>query len=243
MEKIEILEKAQNNLKEYCNFHNIEINNDILEKLNTYYNLLIEWNEKINLTAITELEDVYLKHFADSVSSIPQIRQNATVCDIGTGAGFPGLVIAIFRPDLKITLVDSLNKRINFLNLVIDSLKLKNVTTLHYRAEDIDFKLGFLNSFDYVVSRAVATLNTLVEYCLPYVKTNGTFIAYKTETAQNEIKESINAIRVLGGNTKVETIDYNLLDFNRVLVLISKVSKTSDKYPRNQNKPRLKPLK
>lgn len=243
MENIEILEKAQNNLIEYCKFHNIEINDDILTKLYTYYTLLIEWNEKINLTAITEIEDVYLKHFADSVAALPLIDFNSKVCDIGTGAGFPGIVLAIFRPDLKITLVDSLNKRINFLNLVVDSLKLTNVNTLHYRAEDIDFKLGFLNSFDYVVSRAVANLNTLVEYCLPYVKVGGNFIAYKTENASSEIQESLNAIRILGGTTKVQTSDYKLLNANRVLIIIKKTSKTSDKYPRNQNKPRLKPLK
>ena len=242
MEEIEILEKVQNNLKEYCNFHNIIINNEILNKLDKYYHLLIEWNEKINLTAITKIEDVYVKHFADSVASIPLLKENSSVCDIGTGAGFPGLVLAIFRPDLKVTLVDSLNKRINFLNLVCDCLKLKNVTTLHYRAEDIDFKEGFLNSFDYVVSRAVASLNTLVEYCLPYVKVNGQFIAYKTENASDEVKASQNAIRILGGNNKVSYHPYQLIDSSRVLVIINKTSPTNNKYPRNQNKPRLKPL-
>lgn len=242
MEQIEILEKVQNSLKEYCNFHNIYIDNNIFEKLNTYYELLVEWNEKINLTAITQLEDVYIKHFTDSLASLGRIKQNSTVCDIGTGAGFPGLVIAIFRPDLKVTLVDSLNKRVNFLNLVCNKLKLTNVVTLHYRAEDIDFKDGFLNSFDYVVSRAVANLNTLVEYCLPYVKVNGQFIAYKTETAKDEVQSSLNAIRLLGGNTNVTYANYNLVDAKRVLVIIDKVSKTNNKYPRNQNKPRLKPL-
>ena len=204
MEENNILEKLQNKLIYYCKENNIEINEDIFSKLHTYYKLLIEWNEKINLTAITELEDVYTKHFLDSISSLSLLRSNSTVCDIGTGAGFPGLVIAIFRPDLKITLVDSLNKRINFLNLVTQTLNLTNVVTLHFRAEDTEFKSKFLNSFDYVISRAVANLNTLVEYCLPYVKTNGCFIAYKTENAQDEIKESLNAIKILGGDCKVE---------------------------------------
>ena len=148
--------KAEQFLEKVCKENNIEINEDIKLKLRKYYELLIEWNEKINLTAITNLEEVYEKHFADSVVGCKHIKSNSTLCDIGTGAGFPGLVIAIFREDVKVVLVDALNKRVNFLNNVANNLGLNNVKVIHSRAEDVVLKKDYLNSFNYVVARAVA---------------------------------------------------------------------------------------
>lgn len=232
---------CEESLNSYCKLNNINLTEDIKQKLRVYYELLVDWNEKINLTAITNLEPVYEKHFADSISSVKYLKTNTTLCDIGTGAGFPGLVIAIFRPDIKVVLVDALQKRVNFLNEVINQLNLNNVEVLHHRAEDEIFKTKYLNSFDYVVSRAVARLNTLIEYCLPFVKIGGEFIAYKSEKSEEEIKECNNSLKLLGGaSIKIE--EYKLSEFFRCLLFIKKKEKTSNKYPRGQNKPRLKPL-
>ena len=167
----------------------ISIDEDKLNKLEKYYELLIEWNEKINLTAITEKEEVYLKHFYDSLTLIKayNLNQNIKVCDVGSGAGFPGIVLKIFFENIDITLVDALNKRINFLNLVIDKLNLKKVHTIHSRAED--FTKNHIEEFDLVTSRAVAKLNMLNELCIPIVKINGYFIPLKANIDE-EIKES-----------------------------------------------------
>lgn len=241
MELDNILNIENKNIESFCAKNNLQFTNNIKENLFEYYKLLIEWNKKINLTAITDLHEVYVKHFLDSLQSISHIRINSTLCDIGTGAGFPGLVIAIFRSDVKVTLVDALQKRVNFLQIVVTQLGLKNVTVLHNRAEDLDFKNKFLNSFDYVVSRAVAKLNTLVEYCLPFVKIGGTFIAYKSEKTTDEISESEHAIKTLGG-VGLKVKEYSINDMYRTLIFIKKQFLTNPKYPRNQNKPRLQPL-
>ncbi len=222
--------------------NNIEATEEIFERLEKYYEYLVECNKTINLTSIIKKEDVYVKHFADSLLGIKNYKYGATVCDIGTGAGFPGIVLKIARPDLNIILVDSLNKRINFLNKVINELNLCNIQALHYRAEDREFKSLYLNSFDYVIARAVASMNTLAEYCLPYVKVGGSFIAYKSNKIDDEMFISKKCIAELGG--KVEKIqNYHLIDdIYRNLVIINKLHKTSDKYPRDKNKPRLDPL-
>lgn len=225
-----------------CEYAEIELTDDKLEKLYKYYKLLVEWNERINLTAITDLEDVYLKHFADSIYGAKLIEKNATLCDIGTGAGFPALVLKIVRPDLKITLVDALEKRIKFLNCIVDNLDLKDVETLHFRAEDKAFKDKYLNYFDVVVARAVASLPTLNEYCLPFVQVGGKFIAYKSNKIEEELKSSKNALTLLGGRLK-EIHQCSLdKDTTRLLVEIEKMKKTDSKYPRDKNKPKLKPL-
>ena len=223
--------------------NNINPTNEMWDKFEKYYNYLVEYNKDVNLTAITEKEDVYIKHFADCLLGIKTYEENGTLCDIGTGAGFPGIVLKIARPDIKITLVDSLNKRVEFLNKLINLLELKNICALHYRADSEEFKKIYLNSFDYVVARAVANMTTLTEYCLPFVKVGGKFIAYKSDNIDDEIIDSKKCIDTLGG--EINTIKHIKLDDNttRSLVIINKIMRTDKKYPRNQNKPRLNPIK
>lgn len=229
-------------LKKALTLNGIELNDSIVSKLKIYYDFLIEYNSKVNLTAITDLNDVYLKHFADSALCCDLINYGSTVCDIGTGAGFPGVVLKIVRPDIKLVLVDSLQKRVDFLNQLLSKLGIDDVVVLHNRAEDTDFKKAYLNKFDYVVSRAVAKLDTLCEYCLPYVKVGGAMIAYKSLDVDDEIAFAHNAIKVLGGKFD-KVVTRNLYaDVGRKFVLINKESLTSSKYPRDMNKPRVKPL-
>ena len=220
----------------------ISIDDDKLNKLEKYYELLIEWNEKINLTAITEKEEVYLKHFYDSLTLIKayNLNQNIKVCDVGSGAGFPGIVLKIFFEDIDITLVDALNKRINFLNLVIDKLNLKKVHAIHSRVED--FAKNHIEEFDLVTSRAVAKLNMLNELCIPMVKINGYFIPLKANIDE-EIKESEKSLKILNSNLE------NIISFKlpieesiRNLVIIKKIGKTSNKYPRSFDKIKKNPL-
>ena len=223
--------------------NSIEPTKEIFDKLEKYYELLIEYNKNVNLTAITEKQDVFIKHFADSMLGVKNYKKDATVCDIGTGAGFPGVVLKIVRPDLKICLVDSLNKRVVFLNNIIKALELHNISALHHRAEDKEFKDNYLNSFDYVVARAVASMETLTEYCLPFVKIGGYFIAYKSNAVDEELNNAIKCIKTLAG--KLETTEvYNLDDeLIRKLVFIKKIANTDKKYPRDKNKARLDPIK
>lgn len=225
-----------------CEKINIELNEEKLEQFKHYYELLVEWNSKFNLTAITEKNEVYLKHFADCVYACSLIKPNATLCDIGTGAGFPAMVIKIVRPDIKILLVDALEKRIKFLDEVIKQLDLKDVETLHARAEDKIFKDKYLNHFDVVTSRAVARMCTLSEYCLPYVKVGGTLIAYKSDKIQDELKESKKVIQILGGINQ-DLVKYELdKETTRSLVIIKKVKTTDKKYPRDKNRPKTQPI-
>ncbi|MBQ0017328.1 MAG: 16S rRNA (guanine(527)-N(7))-methyltransferase RsmG [Clostridiales bacterium] len=229
-------------IRDACEKAGIETNDKMLCDLYKYYELLVCWNEKINLTAITEIRGVYVKHFADSIFGSEMFDKGATVCDIGTGAGFPGLVLKIVRPDLKVILIDSLDKRIKFLKLVIDELKLEGIEALHYRAEDKAFKEQYLNSIDFTTARAVARMNTLIEYCLPYVKVGGKFVAYKSDKIDDELIEAKTALKILGGES-FETKEYQLdKETKRYLVIAKKVSKTDKKYPRDMNKPKLKPL-
>ena len=222
--------------------NNIEFTVDIKNKLDVYYKMLIEYNEKINLTAITDYSEVFIKHFTDSALFCAHYKSNASLCDIGTGAGFPGLLLKIIRPDLKVTLVDSLNKRILFLNDVIKNLELNDINCLHFRAEDLEFKSKYLNSFDYVVARAVAQMPTLTEYCLPYVKVGGQFIAYKSDNIAEELKLANKCISSLGGKLNNVAEISLTSDIIRKFIIIDKVNLTDKKYPRDMNKPRLKPL-
>ncbi len=226
-------------MKELFKKHDIDINEKEKLLFNNYYNDLIEKNKVMNLTAITEKNEVYTKHFLDSVLPLKNIKDNSKLLDIGSGAGFPGIPLKILNNTLDITLLDSLNKRVNFLNEEIEKLGLSNIKAVHGRAED------YINvsreTFDYVVSRAVARLNTLLEYCLPYVKLGGYFIAYKSMDTDEEINESKNALNILGG--KIEKIDkINLEGNERTLIYIKKVKNTPNKYPRGQNKPKSLPL-
>ena len=210
-----------------------------------YYEMLVEWNQVMNLTAITEYDDVMKKHFVDSVSLIKayDVNKCATVIDVGTGAGFPGLALKIAYPNLQVTLLDSLNKRINFLNAVIENLELTGVETVHGRAEDFAKPDKLREKFDLCVSRAVANLSTLSEYCLPFVKQGGLFISYKSEKISEEMSAAKNAIYVLGGKV-IEQVEFTLPDSDiyRNLFVIQKDRITPKKYPRKAGLPAKEPL-
>lgn len=219
----------------------ISVDDKILKCLNTYYEMLIDYNTHTNLTRITDEEDVYLKHFYDSLTLIKAVKlNNQSLLDVGTGAGFPGLVLKIVFPNLKVTLVDSLNKRIIFLNNVIEKLNLKGINAIHERIED--YAKISRESFDIVTSRAVASLPVLSEMCIPLVCEKGLFIPMKAD-AKEEIKASESAIKTLGGVLKY-TILFKLPKDagERTLVVIEKIKKTSVKYPRKFNEIKKKPL-
>ena len=239
-----------NKLVNICNKINIEISDDQINCFEKYYELLIEKNKVMNLTAITDKEDVIVKHFIDSIALIPylldkgiNINNKLKIIDIGTGAGFPGLPLKIMMPDVKFTLLDSLNKRVSFLNEVIDELKLKDIEALHGRAEDYASDNKYREKYDICVSRAVANLSTLSEYCIPFVKEDGFFISYKAGESEEEINNSKNAIKILGGKiNKVEEFVLPGTDASRVFVFIRKQALTDKKYPRKAGVPAKKPL-
>lgn len=215
-----------------------------------YYELLVEWNKVMNLTAITEYKQVVKKHFVDSISLIHVLDKqylddnNKSMIDIGTGAGFPGIPLKIVFPNLRVTLLDSLNKRITFLNEVIKKLKLENIETIHGRAEDYARQIKYREQYDICVSRAVAYLATLSEYCLPYTKEKGFFISYKSDHVDEEIENSKNAIKMLGG--KIDKIEKFILpdtDIKRAIIKIKKERLTEKKYPRKAGMPSKEPLK
>ncbi len=210
-----------------------------------YYELLIEWNRVMNLTGITEYDEVNLKHFTDSLTivRIKDMENVSTLIDVGTGAGFPGIPIKIAFPYIKVTLLDSLNKRIKFLNQVVEELDLEDVVTLHGRAEDYAKKEEYREQFDLCASRAVANLSTLSEYCLPFIKKGGCFVSYKSADSDEEIQQSEKALDILGG--KIEKVDKFVLpgsDMGRALVMIEKVKNTPRKYPRKAGVPSKEPL-
>ena len=232
MIKDEIAKKFQEN--------NIEINETQLQQFEEYYNLLIEWNNKFNLTAITELDEVIEKHFIDSVLPLKNLNK-LKIIDIGAGAGFPSVPLKIMNPDIELVMVDSVNKKITFLNEVINKLGLKNAKAVHSRVEDLANNPNYREKFDLGVARAVASLNILSEYVLPFVRLGGKFVAYKSVTAEEELKIAKNAIKILGGTLKgVE--NYSLGENSRVIITINKTLKTPPKYPRDKNKPRLSPI-
>ena len=223
----------------------IKITDMQCDKLYRFYEMVIEKNKVMNLTAITDYEEFVIKHFVDSlmIAKVMDMTMPMTVLDIGTGAGFPGVPIKIVYPETKVLLLDSLNKRLNFLNEVIAELGLKDIITIHSRAEELQAKGEYRENFDLCVSRAVSALPTLSEYCLPYVKLGGKFVAYKATGADEEIEVSKTAIRVLGGEIK-ETAHFTIkdTDYTRVLISIEKIKNTPKKYPRPGGKPGKNPL-
>lgn len=234
----------KNLLQNYIKDYKITLTENQYEQFQKYFELLAEWNEKMNLTAITDESGVALKHFADSLSllNFVDIPQNSTLADVGTGAGFPGVVLKIARPDIKLTLIDSLNKRLVFLNEVCSQLGI-DAELIHSRAEDGARDEKLRENFDFAVSRAVARMNVLSEYCLPYVKVGGAFCAMKGAQANEEFKESLNAINTLGG--KLENKYFFELPENggeRAIAVVRKVKNTPQKYPRQSGKIKAKAL-
>lgn len=233
-------------MKKGCKVYDIDIDDEKIEKFMKYKEMLKQWNEKINLTAITEDEGIIKKHFLDSISifSSGVIKENHYVIDIGTGAGFPGIPMKIMMPSLNVLLLDSLNKRINFLNEVIKELELKNIETTHGRAEDIAKVDEYREKFDIATARAVANLTALSEYCIPYVKVGGYFIAMKGPSTDEEIRESKNAIGTLGGKLN-NIVDVKIYEeeMQHKLIIVEKVKSTDKKYPRKTSQIEKKPLK
>lgn len=223
----------------------VELTAEQINQFLRYYELLVEWNGFMNLTAITDYDEVMKKHFVDSLSLIKtyDVSKKVSVIDVGTGAGFPGLALKIAYPNLQVTLLDSLNKRINFLNEVISQLGLTGVETVHGRAEDFAKPDRLRGKFDLCVSRAVANMSTLSEYCLPFVKVGGEFISYKSEKINEEMSAAKNAISLLGG--KFDRSEEFMLpdsDIYRNLVVIKKIKDTPKKFPRKAGLPSKEPL-
>ncbi|CUH93931.1 16S rRNA (guanine(527)-N(7))-methyltransferase RsmG [Herbinix luporum] len=234
---IEEFEKALSELK-------INLSDYQIEQFIKYYELLIHWNKLMNLTSITDFMEVINKHFVDSLSMVKVYRpSNEKILDLGTGAGFPGVPLKIAFPNTKVVLMDSLNKRVRFLNEVIKELDLDNIIAIHGRAEDYGREKDYRESFDISTSRAVAKLSTLSEYCLPFVKKEGLFIAYKSGNISEELEEASKAIKVLGGKV-METKEFTLpfTDINRSFIIIKKNNITPNKYPRTAGKPSKEPL-
>lgn len=237
---MEIAEFKEKMLNE-CENIGIKLNEEQIMAFYKYMNILVEWNEKMNLTAITEPNEVIKKHFVDCLSILKYIPKQGKVIDVGTGAGFPGIPIKIAESSLNITLLDSLNKRVNFLNEVINIINLSNIIAIHSRAEE--YAIGEKREFyDVAVSRAVAELPTLLEYLMPYVKVGGICICMKGPKALEELEKSRKAIEILGG--KFEKIENMNIDENmeRNIIIIKKVKNTSNKYPRKAGKPSKEPI-
>lgn len=231
--------------KKACENLEINISDSEIDEFFLYKNLLLEWNEKINLTAITDEKDIIIKHFIDCLT-IAKFRnlEGKNVADIGTGAGFPGLVLKIFFKDCNMYLIDALNKRINFLKEVSNQINLNNVNFIHARAEDLGKEKIYRENFDFCISRAVANLSVLAEYDLPFVKIGGEFIALKGPSVEEEIYDAKNAIKILGGEiSDIKSIKLPFSDIEHKLVFIQKLRQTPNKYPRKSVKISKNPIK
>ena len=235
------IELFQTSLKE----KGVELSEKQLSQFETYYNLLVEWNEKMNLTAITEIEEVYLKHFYDSVTAgfYFNFKQDITVCDVGAGAGFPAIPLKIAFPEIKLTVVDSLNKRIGFLQHVVDELGLEDVSLYHDRAETFAHRQEFRQTFDLVTARAVARLSVLSELCLPLVKIGGHFLGMKGANLPEEVRDGEKAVKLLGGRVKdIHSFVLPIEESERNIIVIDKVKETPKKFPRKPGTPNKSPI-
>lgn len=222
---------------------NIDITDEQLKKFYRYMDLLLEWNEKINLTAITETDEVILKHFIDSMTVFKYLVESKNIIDVGTGAGFPGIPIAIMNQNKNITLLDSLNKRINFLNEVCSELKINNIKTYHGRAEEFGHNKQHREKYDIAISRAVANMTTLVEYLIPFIKVGGRCICMKGNDIEEELEQAKFAIKELGGKiVKVERFNLPNSDMERNIIIITKIKETPNRYPRKAGMPSKMPL-
>ena len=232
-----------NLMKEYGKEIQIKFTEEQLQKFYKYMNMLIEWNKKINLTAIIEPKEIILKHFIDSLTILKYVNDNEKMLDVGTGAGFPGIPIKIMNSNIEITLLDSLNKRINFLNEAINKLELKNISAIHSRIEDYGKNNKYREKYDIVTSRAVANLATLSEYMLPMLKIKGKSICMKGSDIKEEVKNSKRAIDILGGEiVNIEELVLPKSDNRRNLIIIKKKKNTPLKYPRKAGIPSKEPL-
>ena len=232
-------------LVEGCASMGIDLHEDQIAAFESYLSLLLEWNKKINLTAIREPKEIQIYHFLDSLSALKLdiIKKNSSLLDMGTGAGLPGIPIKIICPQISLVLLDSVNKKVRFVETVIEQLKLDKCTAVHARAEEMAREPGKREAFDVVVSRAVAEMRVLSEYCLPFVKQGGYFLAYKGPGADEELKDAQNALKILGGEW-VETRDIKVpfSDKTHKIIVIKKKSKTPKQYPRSAGKPKKFPL-
>ena len=238
LENIEYLEKGIEEI-------GLDSDETSLAKLERYKDLLVEWNEKMNLTAITEDREVYIKHFVDSIACMltEEFTEGKTVIDVGTGAGFPGLPLKIYEEGIKLTLLDSLKKRIGFLQTVCSELELEDVEFVHGRAEDFGKNPDYREKYDIAVSRAVASLNVLLEYCTPFLKVGGVFVCQKGPAAGDELKEASKAIEVLGLRLKNQIeVKLPFMDITHYVLVFEKISSTPSKYPRKAGMPSKKPI-
>lgn len=230
-------------LKSLCDSKKIYLDENAEKRFEIYYNLLVSWNEKMNLTAITDPEGVLIKHFYDSLLffKVTEVKNGAQIIDVGTGAGFPGLALKIARPDIKLTLLDGLNKRLTFLEAVLKETGL-DAELVHKRAEECGKDKKYRERYDFATARAVKVMPVLCEYCLPFVKTGGNFIALKGATGKEELEASKNALKLLGGKTEA-VIEENLPEGDkRILINVKKISQISPKYPRDNAKISKNPL-
>ena len=237
------LKEFSDKMKELSEKISIELNDIQVNKFYEYMNILLKWNERMNLTAITDPDEVIVKHFIDSITINNSFDNNKKIIDVGTGAGFPGIPLGIIRPDLNILLVDSLNKRINFLENVCTNLKIDNAKTLHARVEELGKNAKFREKFDYASSRAVAPLNVLLEYMLPFVKVGGYCVCMKGSNVIEEINTSEKALEILGGKIeRIEEFTLPLTDIKRNIVLVKKIKNTPAKFPRKPGTPSKEPI-